>query len=297
MKAVIPAAGLGSRLLPATKAQPKEMLPVVDKPAIQYVIEESVNCGIDDILIITGRGKRAIEDHFDRHIELETSLLEDQKHEFLDQIKTIADLADIHYTRQKETKGLGHAIYCARKFVGSEAFLVLLGDIISVGDIPCSKKLIDAYNKYHATIIGVEQIPLELAERYGIISGTVLDDGVVKVESLVEKPSAEEAPSNLAIFGRYILTPDIFESIRVTEPGKGGEVQLTDALANMLPKNEIYAVEVSGERYDIGSKIDWLIANIELALKRDDLRPQLAKYLQELQISLAPKPFKITSKS
>ena len=289
MKAVIPAAGHGTRLLPATKAQPKEMLPVVDKPAIQYVIEEAVNCGIDDILIITGRGKRAIEDHFDRHIELEASLKEDKKHEYLAQIKSIADLADIHYTRQKETKGLGHAIYCARKFVGAEPFLVLLGDTISVGDIPCSKQLLDAYEKYQATIIGVEQVPLELANRYGIISGSKLEDGVIKVDGLVEKPSCEEAPSNLAIFGRYILTPDVFASIEKTKPGKSGEVQLTDALANMLPGKEIYAVEVRSERYDTGSKIDWLIANIELALKREELRPQLVKYLQELQTNLKPK--------
>ncbi len=286
MKAVIPAAGHGTRLLPATKAQPKEMLPVVDKPAIQYVIEEAVNCGLDDILVITGRGKRAIEDHFDRHVELEASLAEDQKHEYLEQIKSIADLAHIHYTRQKETKGLGHAVSCARRFVGSEPFLVLLGDTISVGDIPCSRQLIDAYEKYQTTIIGVEQIPMHLSNRYGIIEGERMADGVIKVSNLVEKPEPNEAPSNLAIFGRYILTPDIFASIDETKPGKGGEVQLTDAIANLLSSQDIYAVEVRSERYDTGSKIDWLIANIEIALKRDDLKEQLGDYIRKLQLGL-----------
>lgn len=292
MKAVIPAAGHGTRLLPATKAQPKEMLPIVDKPAIQYVVEEAVNCDIDNILIITGRGKRAIEDHFDRHIELEASLEEDKKHEYLKQIRTISDLADIHYTRQKETKGLGHAINCASKFVGDQPFLVLLGDTISMGDEPCSKELIDAYKKYKTIIIGVEKIPLELANRYGIVAGKEVSEGVLKIESLVEKPKPEEARSDLAIFGRYILTSDVFEAIDKTKPGKNGEIQLTDALASMLPEKNMYAVEVHSERYDTGSKIDWLIANIEVALKRSDLQADLIEYLEQLKLDIQKKKVK-----
>lgn len=287
MKAVIPAAGHGTRLLPATKAQPKEMLPIVDKPAIQYVVEEAVKCDIDDILIITGRGKRAIEDHFDRHVELEASLAEDEKHEYLEQIKSIADMAHIHYTRQKETKGLGHAISCSKRFVGDNPFLVLLGDTISVGDIPCSKQLISAYEKYKAPIIGYEKISLELTNRYGIIAGEEMEDGVIKVSNLVEKPKAEEAPSNMAIFGRYILTPDIFEAIDNTKPGKNNEIQLTDAIAGLMLEHDVYAVEVESERYDTGSKIDWLIANIEVALKRKDLQPQFSEYLQQLQLDFS----------
>jgi len=287
LKAVIPAAGHGTRLLPATKAQPKEMLPIVDKPAIQYVVEEAVKCDIDDILIITGRGKRAIEDHFDRHVELEASLAEDEKHEYLKQIKSIADMAHIHYTRQKETKGLGHAVNCARRFAADHPFLVLLGDTISVGDIPCSRQLIDAYEKYQTTIIGYEKIPLELTHRYGIIAGDEMDDGIIKVNNLVEKPKAEAAPSNMAIFGRYILTPDIFKAIDETKPGKNGEIQLTDAIADLMPEHDVYAVEVQSERYDTGSKIDWLIANIEIALKRKDIQPQLTEYLQQLQLDIS----------
>ena len=282
MKAVIPAAGLGSRLLPATKAQPKEMMPVVDKPVIQYVVEEAVDCGIEDILIITGRGKRAIEDHFDRHLELEASLLQSKKHEHIEQIKTVADMAQIHYTRQKEAKGLGHAIQCARSYVADEPFLVLLGDTISFGRKSCSRQLIEAYKKYGTTVIAVEKVPLTKVERYGIIEAKQVSRGVYKIGSLVEKPNAQNAPSNLAIFGRYILTPSIFQALEKVKPGFGQEIQLTDALALLLKTEEIYAIEVESRRYDIGSKIDWLIANIEIASQRPDLQKELLEYLKIL---------------
>ena len=282
MKAVIPAAGLGSRLLPATKAQPKEMMPVVDKPVIQYVVEEAVDCGIEDILIVTGRGKRAIEDHFDRHLELEASLRQGNKHEHLRQIRTIADMAQIHYTRQKEAIGLGHAISCARSYVADEPFLVLLGDTISWGGKSCSRQLLEAFKKYGKTVIAVEKVPLSKVERYGIVEAKQVEKGIYKIDSLVEKPEAGKAPSNLAIFGRYILTPSIFEALEQVKPGFGQEIQLTDALALLLKKEEIYAIEVESQRYDIGSKIDWLIANIEIAAQRADLQKDLLSYLKKL---------------
>lgn len=283
MKAVIPAAGLGTRFLPATKAQPKEMLPVVDKPTIQYVIEEAVASGIDDILIITGRGKRAIEDHFDRSIELETHLEKKNDQEFLDELLRLADLADIHYIRQKEAKGLGHAIYCARKHIGNEPFAVLLGDTITLTEIPCTKKLWQIFEEYKASAIAVEEVPWEKVSQYGIIKGKQIAEDIFLVEDLVEKPSREKAFSNLAIFGRYVLTPSIFECLERTKPGRGHEIQLTDALKLLLEKEPIYAYEVKGRRYDIGKKIDWLIANIELALDRPDLKPGLIKYLRKIQ--------------
>jgi len=283
VKAVIPAAGYGTRLLPATKAQPKEMLPVVDKPAIQYVIEEAVCSGVDDILVITGRGKRAIEDHFDRSFELEASLREDEKHDFLKQVRSIADMADIHYIRQKELNGLGHAIYTARKYVGNEPFLVLLGDTITINEKhPCSKQLIDIFNQYGSSVVGIETVPESLVDRYGIIKGQEIDSTTYKVTSLVEKPSVMEAPSNMAIFGRYVLTPEIFNCIEKTKPGKNGEIQLTDAMALLLKKEPIYAHIIEGDRYDTGSKIDWLKANIAIALKREDLKHELDSYLKQL---------------
>ena len=283
MKAVIPAAGLGTRFLPATKAQPKEMLPVVDKPTIQYVIEEAVASGIDDILIVTGRGKRAIEDHFDRSIELETHLEKKNDKEFLDELLRLADLADIHYIRQKEAKGLGHAIYCARKHIGHEPFAVLLGDTITLTDTPCTKRLWQIFEEYKASAIAVEKVPWEKVSQYGIIKGKQIAEEVFLVEDLVEKPSREKAFSNLAIFGRYVLTPTVFECLERTKPGKGGEIQLTDALKLLLEKEPIYAYEVKGRRYDIGKKIDWLIANIELALDRPDLKPSLIKYFKKIK--------------
>lgn len=258
------------------------MLPVVDKPAIQYVIEEAVQSGVDDILVITGRGKRAIEDHFDRSFELEVSLKEDEKHDYLEQVRSIADMADIHYIRQKELNGLGNAIYTAKKYIGNEPFIVLLGDTISINECPCSKQLIDVYEKYGSSVIGIEYIPESLVDRYGIIEGKEIEDGTFKVTNLVEKPSVMDSPTNIAIFGRYVLTPTIFECIERTKPGKNGEVQLTDAMALLLEKEPVYARIVEGDRYDTGSKIDWLKANIGIALKREDLQHELWHYLQLL---------------
>lgn len=281
MKAVIPAAGLGTRFLPATKAQPKEMLPVVDKPTIQYVIEEAVSSGIDDILIVTGRGKRAIEDHFDRSLELEFHLEQKNDQKYLDELLKLADLAHIHYIRQRDAKGLGHAIYCARKHIGNEPFAVLLGDTITLTETPCTKKLWQIFEEYKASAIAVEKVPWQKVFQYGIIKGKQVAEEIFQVEDLVEKPSPEKAFSNLAIFGRYVLTPAIFDCLERTKPGIGGEIQLTDALKLLLEKEPIYAYEVKGRRYDIGKKIDWLIANIELALDRPELKPDLIKYLKK----------------
>jgi len=284
MKAVIPAAGLGTRFLPVTKAQPKEMLPVVDKPAIQYVVEEAVASGIEDILIITGRGKRAIEDHFDRSWELEEELKGTDRAKYLKEIRAISELADIHYIRQKELLGLGHAISFARKHIDDEPFAVLLGDTITMMNPPCTKQLIRIYNKYKCSVIAVEPVPLEKVERYGIIKAEKVDNATYLIKDLVEKPSVKEAPSNLAIFGRYIITPAIFDCLERTKPGRGNEIQLTDALKLLLKREDIYAYEVSGKRYAIGNRLDWLIATIDLALERKDLGGDLRKYLKGLKI-------------
>lgn len=284
MKAVIPAAGLGTRFLPATKAQPKEMLPVVDKPTIQYVVEEAALSGIDDILIITGRGKRAIEDHFDRAFELEYYLDSRGARDSLEDVKSIADLADIHYVRQKEPKGLGHAILCAKKHVGDEPFAVLLGDIIALDGTPATQQILNVFERFVSSCIGVTPVAEELVERYGIVSGVPVEDGIMKIDDLVEKPRRAEAPSNLAIFGRYVLTPEIFDCLEQTEPDAGGEIQLTDALRLLLERQPIYACDVTGEKHDTGSKLDWLIANIDLALRRDDLADDLKAYLRELKL-------------
>ena len=279
MKAVIPAAGLGTRFLPVTKAQPKEMLPVFDKPTIQYVIEEAVASGIDDILIVTGKGKRPIEDHFDRSFELEYNLRENNKTDYLEEIKAISDLADIYYVRQKKQLGLGDAIYCAEKHVGDEPFAVMLGDTITKGNTPCTKQLIDVYNKYQSSAIAVESVPCEKVERYGIIKGSEIEDSLYKIEELVEKPKVNEAPSNLAIMGRYVLTPDIFEHIANTEPGFGGEIQLTDALAKL---DNIYGNVFKGKTYDIGNRIEWLKTSIEFALDDEEAKEELIKYLNDI---------------
>ena len=279
MKAVIPAAGLGTRFLPVTKAQPKEMLPVFDKPTIQYVIEEAVASGIDDILIVTGKGKRPIEDHFDRSFELEYNLRESGKTDYLNEIKKISDLADIYYVRQKKQKGLGDAIYCAEKHIGDEAFAVMLGDTITKGVLPCTKGLIDIYSKYDSSAIAVEQVPCEKVERYGIIKGKEVSHGLYEIEKLVEKPKIDEAPSNLAIMGRYVLTNDIFEHIENTEPGFGGEIQLTDALAKL---DNIYGDVFNGKTYDIGNKIEWLKTSIEFAMSDDEAKDELISYLRNV---------------
>ncbi|MGB9844178.1 UTP--glucose-1-phosphate uridylyltransferase GalU [Methanothermobacter tenebrarum] len=280
MKAVIPAAGLGTRFLPVTKAQPKEMLPVYDKPTIQYVVEEAVASGIDDILIITGKGKRSIEDHFDKSFELEYSLKKNGKHKLLEDIEKISELADIYYVRQKEQKGLGDAIYCAKKHVdGEEAFAVLLGDTITTSDIPCTRKLIDIYEEYGSSVIAVEEVPREKVEMYGVIKPKPIKDDLYIVEDLVEKPSQEEAPSNFAIIGRYILESEIFDHIENTPPGVGGEIQLTDAMRFL---DEIYAYVFNGKTYDIGNKVDWLKTSIEFALKDENIKGTIIEHLKEL---------------
>ncbi|MBQ6813199.1 MAG: UTP--glucose-1-phosphate uridylyltransferase GalU [Methanobrevibacter sp.] len=278
MKAVIPAAGLGTRFLPATKAQPKEMLPVYDKPTIQYVIEESVNSGVDDILIVTGKGKRSIEDHFDRSFELEHHLKTKGKEDFLKEIEYISDLADIHFIRQKKQKGLGDAIYCAKKHVGDDPFVVMLGDTITKDEVPCTKQLIDIYEKYGKSVIALEEVPDEKVERYGIIGGEEIEDCIYKIDKLVEKPPLRVAPSNLAIMGRYVLTPDIFDCIENVEPGYGGEIQLTDALSKL---DEIYGQVIKGESFDIGNRIDWLKTSLKFALEDEAAKDIIMDFIKE----------------
>ena len=278
-KAIIPAAGLGTRFLPATKAQPKEMLPIVDKPTIQYIIEEAVASGIEEILIITGRNKKCIEDHFDKSVELEMELEKNNKNELLDMVRSISDLVDIHYIRQKEPKGLGHAIYCARAFVGNEPFAVLLGDDVVDSETPCLKQLMDCYKEYKTSILGVQTVAREDVSKYGIVDGIHIEDKVYKVKKLVEKPSVEEAPSNVAILGRYIITPQIFDIIENTKPGKGGEIQLTDALETLIENEAMYAYNFEGRRYDVGDKLGFLQATVEFALKKDELREPFIEYL------------------
>ncbi|KAJ49417.1 UTP--glucose-1-phosphate uridylyltransferase [Clostridium tetanomorphum] len=278
-KAIIPAAGLGTRFLPATKAQPKEMLPIVDKPTIQYIIEEAVASGIEEILIITGRNKRAIEDHFDKSIELEHQLQDTGKDDLLNMVEDISNMADIYYIRQKEPKGLGHAIGCAKTFVGNEPFAVMLGDDVVDSEVPCLKQLINCFNEYKTTILGVQEVNTEDVYKYGIVKGMYIEDRVYKVKDLVEKPKVEEAPSNIAILGRYIITPRIFEILENTKPGKGGEIQLTDALRTLASQEAMYAYSFTGRRYDVGDKLGFLEATVEFALKREDLREDFMNYL------------------
>ncbi|MBI4392794.1 MAG: UTP--glucose-1-phosphate uridylyltransferase GalU [Euryarchaeota archaeon] len=283
MKAVIPAAGHGTRFLPATKNSPKEMLPLLDKPAIQYVVEEAVQSGIDDILIITGRGKRAIEDHFDRALELELLLKEKGDHANLKMVQDIADMAQIHYIRQKEQKGLGHAILQAKKHIGNEPFAVLLGDDIVFSKKPCTLQLIDQYMAKRSPIIAVERIPRERSVAYGVVKpAKAVSDHLYPIEDLVEKPRPEEAPSDLGILGRYVLTPEIFAAIEETKPGKNGEIQLTDALRLLRAKQPLYAYEFYGKRYDLGNKMDWLKTNVEVALMQDEYREELRRFLGEM---------------
>lgn len=281
-KAVIPAAGWGTRFLPATKAQPKEMLPLVDKPAIQYVVEEAVASGIDTILIITGRGKRAIEDHFDYSPELETYLQERGDRHLAEVIKKIPDMAHIHYLRQKEPKGLGHAVLCAERFVGYEPFAVLLGDDLIESDPPCLKQMLRIQERLGGSVIAVREVAEAEVSRYGIIEGKKLEEGLYKVEDLVEKPRPGEAPSRLAVIGRYILSPTIFGLLRETEPGFGGEIQLTDGLQRLCQLEPVYAYMFAGRRYDIGDKLGYLQAIVEMALARTDLGDAFQKYLATL---------------
>lgn len=283
-KAVIPAAGLGTRFLPVTKAQPKEMLPIVDKPTIQYIIEEAVASGIEEILIITGRNKKCIEDHFDKSVELELELEKSGKQETLKLVREISDMVDIHYIRQKEPRGLGHAISCAKTFVGNEPFAVLLGDdLVYNEEKPCLKQLIDCYNEYNTSILGVQTVDAKDANKYGIIKGIHIEGRVHKVRGLVEKPAIEEAPSNIAILGRYIITPQIFKILEETKPGRGGEIQLTDALSKLIDEEAIYAYEFEGTRYDVGDKLGFLKATVEYALRREDLRDRFIEYLNSLK--------------
>ena len=281
-KAVIPAAGLGTRFLPATKAQPKEMLPIIDKPTIQFVVEEAIASGIKDILIITGRNKRAIEDHFDTSFELEKKLEENGKKELLKEVKSISDLADIHFIRQKEQLGLGHAIYCARQHIGNKPFAVLLGDDIIQSKIPVTRQLIELYNKYNSSVIGCEFVPKEKIERYGIIDGVQKDDNCYLVKDLVEKPKAAVAPSNLGIIGRYILTPEIFKILSNTDRGLNNEIQLTDAIKELLKIQNVYSYKFEGKRYDIGNKFDYLKAIVEFGLIRNDFGDAFRCYLKDL---------------
>lgn len=319
-KAVIPAAGLGSRFLPATKAQPKEMLPIVDKPTIQYVVEEAVAAGIEDILIITGRGKRAIEDHFDYSVELEALLAEKGRKEELQMIRAIPEMAQIYYVRQKEPLGLGHAVYCARKFVGQEPFAVLLGDDLIDSTVPCIGQLMAVYAEKGGTVLGVQPVDWQAVHKYGIVAGAAgegkevtkaglpdtpatgrhrqaaLERGVTKaalngvtgedrlyrVKALVEKPNRTDAPSNLAVLGRYILEPEIFDVLARTKPGAGGEIQLTDALHELAATRPVWAYSFAGKRYDVGDKQGFLQATIEYALKREDLSQEMAAYLHRL---------------
>ncbi|AOT71533.1 UTP--glucose-1-phosphate uridylyltransferase GalU [Geosporobacter ferrireducens] len=278
-KAIIPAAGLGIRLLPATKAQPKEMLPIIDKPALQYIVEEAVASGIDEILIITGRNKKSIEDHFDKAVELELQLEKTGKIEMLKEIKRISSMAKIHYVRQQEPKGLGHAICCAKTFIGNEPFAVLLGDDIIDSKIPCLSQLVKLYEEYDSTILGVQEINREDVNKYGIVKGKKITKDLVKIEDLVEKPKVKTTPSNIAIMGRYILVPRIFDILEHTPPGRGGEIQLTDGLRELVRYEDMYAFHFEGKRYDVGDKLGFIKATVEFALKRDDIRDDFKVYL------------------
>jgi len=280
-KAIIPAAGLGTRFLPATKATPKEMIPIVDKPTIQYIVEEAAAAGIEDILIISGRNKRAIEDHFDKSYELEEELHRKGKQELLSCVREISNIANIHYIRQKEAKGLGHAIYCAKSFIGDEPFAVLLGDDIVDSRTPCIKQLMDVYSEYRTTILGVQKVPLPDVSKYGIVSCKQIDERVYKVKGLVEKPDVDQSPSNIAILGRYIISPRIFEFLEKATPGKGGEIWLTDALQQLMECEAMYAFEFEGDRYDVGDRIGFLKATVEFALKREDLSAEFTAFLKD----------------
>jgi UTP--glucose-1-phosphate uridylyltransferase len=282
-KAVIPAAGLGTRFLPATKAQPKEMLPIIDTPTIQYVVQECVDSGIEDILIISGKGKRSIEDHFDRNLELESRIRQEKEDESLyTQLRHIEEMANIHFIRQKELNGLGDAIYHARFHCGNEPFAVLLGDTIIDSVIPVTQQLIDSFDQYRQTVIAVETVPWEKVSRYGIVGGTKLSDKIMQLTDLIEKPNRDQAPSNLAIAGRYILTPEIFSALEKTPRGKGNEIQLTDALRILLKQEGMIATLIEGKRHDIGNKLDFLKSTVEFALKRKEFAAPFEEYLRQV---------------
>lgn len=281
-KAVIPAAGLGTRFLPATKAQPKEMLPIVDKPTIQYIIEEAVQSGITDIIIVTGKNKRAIEDHFDKSIELEMLLQMKGQNDLLKIVENISNMVDIHYVRQKEPLGLGHAVLCAKTFIGDEPFAVLLGDDIVDSQVPALKQLMERYNKVRASIIGCKEVSPADVSKYGIVNFQERYEDLFLVRNLVEKPKVEDAPSTQAIIGRYILSPAIFEILENVQPDSKGEIQLTEALDLLLEKEPLYSYIIEGNRYDVGDKFGFLQASIDFAMKRPELRDPLIKYLRQL---------------
>ncbi|HDA0718819.1 TPA: UTP--glucose-1-phosphate uridylyltransferase GalU [Staphylococcus aureus] len=281
-KAIIPAAGLGTRFLPATKAMPKEMLPILDKPTIQYIVEEAARAGIEDIIIVTGRHKRAIEDHFDSQKELEMVLKEKGKSELLEKVQYSTELANIFYVRQKEQKGLGHAISSARQFIGNETFAVLLGDDIVESEVPAVKQLIDVYEETGHSVIGVQEVPEADTHRYGIIDPLTKNGRQYEVKKFVEKPAQGTAPSNLAIMGRYVLTPEIFDYLKTQKEGAGNEIQLTDAIERMNNDNQVYAYDFEGERYDVGEKLGFVKTTIEYALKDDSMREELTRFIKEL---------------
>jgi len=283
-KAVFPAAGLGTRFLPATKASPKEMLPLVDKPLIQYVVEEAVASGIESVIIVTGRGKNAIEDHFDISFELEHLLEERGKRRELEQMRAISEMARISYVRQREALGLGHAILQARDLVGQEPFAVMLSDDIVDAEVPALRQMLDVYERYDAPVLGTMQVEGEAISRFGVIDAEEVGEGVYKIRDMVEKPPYKEAPSDLAIIGRYVLTPDIFDEIERTPAGAGGEIQITDAMRTLLKKRPFYAVRFEGTRHDAGDKLGFLVATVEFALKRPDLAPDFVEYLRSLKL-------------
>ena len=291
-KAIIPAAGFGTRFLPATKSQPKEMLPVVDKPTIQYIVEEAVESGIKDILIVIGRYKSVIEDHFDRSVELEMELEKKGKYDLLEQIQDIAGMANIQFVRQKTALGLGHAVYCAKNFIGNEPFAVMLGDdIVDSPEYPCLKQMMDLYEREQCSILGVKEVALQDIHKYGVVDGDKIAEGLYTVRSLVEKPKAEAAPSNVAIMGRYIITPAIFDILEKTAPGAGNEIQLTDALKTLAAKEKMLAYAFKGRRHDVGDKLGFLQATVEFALQRDDLRDDFLAYLEQIVQEMNSKAF------
>ena len=281
-KAVIPAAGLGTRFLPATKSQPKEMLPIVDKPTIQYIIEEAAAAGVEDIIVVTGRNKRSIEDHFDRSIELEFELERKDKEDMLQMVREIPAIANIHFIRQKQPLGLGHAVLTASHFIGEEPFAVLLGDDVVVSQKPVLQQMVEVFNEYKTSILGVQEVSADAVSRYGIVDCRHVDNDVYKVRDLIEKPKKEDAPSNIAILGRYILTPIIFKYLETQTPGAGGEIQLTDALKRLAKDEAMYAYVFKGHRYDVGTKIGFLQANIEFALRNPEVADEFKGYLDAL---------------
>ncbi|WP_201006187.1 UTP--glucose-1-phosphate uridylyltransferase GalU [Paenibacillus glycanilyticus] len=282
-KAIIPAAGLGTRFLPATKAMPKEMLPIVDKPTIQYIVEEAIASGIEDIIIVTGKGKRAIEDHFDHAFELEHNLFSKGKFDLLDEVRRSSNV-DIHYIRQKEARGLGHAVWCARNFIGDEPFAVLLGDDIVQSHVPCVKQLIEQYERTDRSVIGVQTVRDDQTDRYGIVDPDESFDRLYQVKRFVEKPARGQAPSNLAIMGRYILNPEIFDCLKDQQEGAGGEIQLTDAIQKLNELQGVYAYDFEGTRYDVGEKLGFITTTIDFALRNEELRIPLLAAMEEMML-------------